>query len=62
MINYYNEDINGNVIYKDDETNELYSFTPEEIEGKLLEDYPWDDNHIIDEFAQSSNGKTVHIK
>ncbi|MTU33856.1 hypothetical protein GMD41_14320 [Parasutterella excrementihominis] len=42
--------------------NELYSFTPEEIEGKLLEDYPWDDNHIVTYFIQTGNGKPVYCK
>lgn len=62
MINYYNTDEFGNIIYIDEEKNELYSFTLEAIEGKLLEDYPWDDNHIVAYFIQTGNGKPVYCK
>lgn len=61
-MEYYNTDEFGNIIYKDEQTGELYSFTQEEIEGKELEDYPWDDKHIIEEFIQKNHGKTVHAK
>lgn len=49
-MKYLNTDTFGNTIYIDEETKEMYSFAPEEIEGKLLEDYPWNEAHIITEF------------
>lgn len=50
MMEYLNTDVFGNAIYIDVETQEMYSFAPEEIEDKLLEDYPWDEAHIVTEF------------
>ena len=61
MIEYENTDAFGNVIYRDEETKQLYSFEPDEIEGKLLEDYPWSD-HLVDEYIMTSYGVPVHVK
>lgn len=61
-MEYYNTDAFGNVIYIDEITNELYSFVPDEIKDKLLEDYPWDPEHMISEFTQTNHGKPIHCK
>lgn len=49
-MEYLNTDVFGNTIYIDEETQEMYSFAPEEIKDKLLEDYPWNEAHIVTEF------------
>lgn len=53
-MEYYNTDAFGNTIYIDVETEEMYSFTPEEMEvaneREDLSVLPWNEEHIITKF------------